>query len=123
MAPEEILKDEYATVEEKETAKKMVALEAQAHVGAIFEDWMRHQAGQFFAKYLEQQIVDARNKWLIEETREKAEHVRIHSQAFLMVKQWIASQIATGRLAGQELKKFHEEGQQLEGQIRLPPRP
>lgn len=123
MAPEEILKDEYATAEEKEIAKKLVALETQAHQGAVFEDWMRHQAGQYFAQYIDSLIVDAKNQWLVHEDRVKAETIRLESRAYLKIKQWIAGQIAAGRLAGTELKKFHDEGQELEGQIKLPPRP
>lgn len=52
MAPEEILKDDYSTEDEKRAAAQLITLQNQAHEGALFEDWMRHQAGQKFSRYL-----------------------------------------------------------------------
>jgi|SRR6185312_1155618 len=120
MSYEDILRDEYSTQDDKEIAAKLMALESQAHEGALFEDWMRHGAGQKFAKYLESQITLAKNDWLSAEDRQAAENIRIQAQVYAKIKAWIYSQIQTGKVAGTEIKKFSDEGTRLNGLIRLP---
>lgn len=117
MAPEEILKDEYSTDEEKEAAARLITLQNQAHEGALFSDWMRHQAGQKFSRYLDEQIADAKNKWLVGADREAAEIVRLQAQVYQKIKLWIAAQIQSGNVASVGIKKFQEEGVKLEGWI------
>lgn len=117
MVPEEILKDEYSTEEEKRAAAQYIVLQNQAHEGALFEDWMRHQAGQKFSRYLEEQITDAKNKWLTGPDREVAETVRLQTQVFVKIKQWIAAQIVSGKVAAEGIKRYQEEGVKLEGWI------
>lgn len=107
----------FTTDDEKEAAEKLARLERQAHEGALFEDWMRHQAGQIFNQYLESQINDAKNRWLAAEDREAAEAVRLQSQSFQKIKQWINAQISAGKLASVEVKRYVEEGAKLEGWI------
>jgi len=123
MTNEETLHDDYATPEEKEIALKLIHLESQAHEGALFEDWMRHGAGLKFAKYLESEITLAKNSWLAAEDRQAAENIRIQAQVYAKIKSWIFSQIQTGKVAGTEIKKFSEEGEKLNGLVRLPQRP
>lgn len=117
MAPEEILKDAFSTDDEKEAAARLITLQNQAHEGALFDDWMRHQAGQKFSRYLEAEIADAKNKWLTGADRDAAEIVRLQTQVFVKIKQWIAAQILSGRVAAEGIKKFQEEGVKLEGWI------
>lgn len=117
MVPEEILKDEYSTDEEKAAAARLIVLQNQAHEGALFEDWMRHQAGQKFSRYLETEIADAKNRWLTGADRDAAEIVRLQTQVFVKIKQWIASQIVSGKVAAEGIKRFQEEGVKLEGWI------
>lgn len=117
MVPEDILKDEYSTDEDKKSAAQYIGFQNQAHEGALFEDWMRHQAGQKFARYLEEQIADAKNKWLVGADREAAEVVRLQTQVFVKIKQWIAAQILSGKVAAEGIKKFQEDGVKLEGWI------
>lgn len=110
--------DAFQTQEDREIADKLASLDRQAHQGAIFEDWIRHQAGQLFTKYLDEQINDSKNKWLASEDREAAEIVRVQAQVYSKIKQWIAAQILSGKTASVELKKFAEEGDKLEGWIK-----
>lgn len=117
MVPEEILKDEYSTDEEKAAASRLIVLQNQAHEGALFEDWMRHQAGQKFSRFLEAEIADAKNRWLTGADRDAAEIVRLQTQVFVKIKQWIAAQIVSGKVAAEGIKKFQEEGVKLEGWI------
>lgn len=108
----------FTTDEDKEAVEKFAVLEKQAHQGALFEDWMRHQAGQLFNQYLESQITDAKNKWLAAEDREAAEITRVQAQVYQKIKQWINAQINAGKLASNEVKKFVQEGAKLEGWVK-----
>jgi hypothetical protein len=104
--------------EDQEHADKLARLEQQAHQGALFEDWIRHQAGQIFLKFLEEQVTDSKNKWLSADDRNGAEIVRVQAQVYQKIKQWIAAQIASGKLASNEVTKFVQEGEKLEGWIK-----
>lgn len=110
--------DAFITQEDKDAQVKLAILDKQAHQGALFDDWIRHQAGQLFLKYLQSQIEDSKNAWLGAEDREKAETVRLQAQVYAKIKGWIHAQIATGKLASNEVKKFSEEGVKLEGWIK-----
>lgn len=117
----DILNDPYSTEDDREIARKLVNLEMQAHTGALYEDWMRHQAGQMFAKYLEGQITLSKNEWLAAPDRDKAEVTRLQAQVYAKIKTWIYAQISAGKLAATESKKFVEEGERLNGLIKPPP--
>lgn len=108
----------FTTEEDKEASAKLAVLEKQAHQGALFDDWIRHQAGQIFNQYLESQITDSKNKWLGAEDREAAELVRVQAQVYQKIKQWINAQIVSGKVASQEVKKFVQEGAKLEGWVK-----
>lgn len=110
--------DAFLTQEDKDAQANLARLEQQAHEGALFEDWMRHQAGQKFSKYLESEITDAKNKWLSATDREAAEVVRLQAQVYQKIKGWINAQISAGKLASVGIKKFSEEGVKLEGWIK-----
>lgn len=110
--------DAFQTQEDKDAAAKLAVLEKQAHQGALFEDWMRHQAGQLFLAYLNGQINDSKNAWLGAIDREAAETVRLQAQVYQKIKSWINAQIATGKLASNNIKSFSEEGVKLEGWIK-----
>ena len=123
MTNQDIINDPFSSQDEKDMAAKLIALEQQAHQGALYEDWMRHQAGQSFAKYLEGQITLAKNEWLAAEDRDKAEITRIQAQVYAKIKTWIYAQIQAGKLAATEVKKFADEGERLNGLIKPPTRP
>jgi hypothetical protein len=109
--------EEFLTQDEQELRAKLELLERQAHTGALFDDWVRHQAGQAFMKYLEEQINDSKNRWLSAADREAAEVVRVQAQVYQKVKGWINAQSASGKVASQEVKRFTEEGVKLAGLI------
>lgn len=122
MTNQDIVNDPYASADEKEVAAKLAALEQQAHQGALFEDWMRHQAGQLFAKYLEGQINLSKNEWLAASDEDSLK-IRYQAQVYAKIKTWIYAQIQAGKLAASETKKFAEEGERLTGLIKPPTRP
>jgi hypothetical protein len=110
--------ERFTTDEEKAAQVQLANFDRQAHQGALFDDWIRHQAGQMFLKYLQTQIEDSKNAWLGATNREAAETVRLQAQVYAKIKAWIHAQIATGKLASNEVKRFSEEGVKLEGWIK-----
>jgi hypothetical protein len=114
---------DFLTEEEKQDQIKLGLLSAQVERGLLFEDWLRSAPGLMFSQMLEAQISDAKNAWLAAADRDKAEMVRIQSQVYLKIKQWIASQIQAGKVAKVGLQQFSEEGTVLSNMIRKPERP
>lgn len=101
--------------------KQLETLTDQAHEGALFADWSRSACSVKLFKWLDEQISDSKNRWLSATSRESAESVRLQAQSYQKIKLWINAQIGAGAVASLGIKKFHEEGIELEGLIKPPP--
>lgn len=101
--------------------KQLSGLNDQAHEGALFADWSRSACSVKLFKWLDEQILDSKNRWLSATSRELAESVRLQAQSYQKIKLWINAQIGAGVVASLGIKKFHEEGIELEGLIKPPP--
>ncbi len=115
--------EEYKTDDEREAERRLALLKTQAERGNLFADWLRAPAGVLFSQMLEAQIADAKNSWLAAPTQVAAEVVRIQSQVYLKIKQWLASQVQAGKVAEAGLTQFEDEGAVLSNMIRQPERP
>lgn len=101
--------------------KQLQGLNDQAHEGALFADWSRSACSVKLFKWLDEQILDSKNRWLSATSRESAESVRLQAQSYQKIKLWINAQIGAGVVASLGIKQFHEEGIELEGLIKPPP--
>lgn len=106
--------------EEVETQRVLGKLEDTAHEGALWSDWGKTYCSQKLFKYLDEQIQLSKNAWL-SATEDEARAIRYRTQSYAMIKSWVASHIQAGNLAGAGIKKFHEEGIELQGLIKPPP--
>lgn len=113
--------NEFVSDEEKQARKLLERLDAQAHEGALFADWAKQYCSVRLFKWLDDQINDSKNRWLTAVSREEAEAVRLESRAYAKIKGWVYAQQKAGELASVGIKEFHEQGVEMEGNIKPPP--
>jgi hypothetical protein len=123
MAEDQSTKQDFVDAGEQDAQKVLGKLTDQAHRGALFSDWTRQYCTRELVKWLDEQIQDTKNMWLSQESREKAEAIRLQAQSYTKIKNWILSQVKAGEVAAEGVKRFHEEGIELAGLIKQPPPP
>jgi hypothetical protein len=123
MAEEALINDDFRSPEDIEVQKKLAGLQDLAHEGALFRDWSTLYCSRKLFKWLDEKISDSKNLWVSATSREEAEAIRLRTQSFTMIKNWIYAQIKAGELAADGVKQLHEEGVTLEGMIKRPPTP
>lgn len=112
--------NEFELPDEKVAQKILGVLESQAHEGALFSDWSRAFCTIQLVKWIDEQIQDSKNSWISADNRDKAEAIRLQAQSYTKTKNWIVSKIRSGELAALGIKKFHDEGIEMEGLIKPP---
>jgi hypothetical protein len=110
--------DDFSSAEEKAAKESLQNLTEKAHEGALFSNWTKSYCTQQFFKWLDEQILDSRNRWLQENAN--AVSIQAEARAFVKVKKWVNAQIGIGTVAALGIKRFHEEGVELEGLIKPP---
>jgi hypothetical protein len=115
--------EEFMSDDERETWRRLKLLKAQAERGNFFADWIRAPAGVLFLEMLEGKIQDAKNAWLSASDRDAAEIVRVQSQVYLKIKQWLAAQVQSGKVAQAGIAQFEEEGTVLSNLSKQPQGP
>lgn len=110
--------NEYKTPEEIAAEKMLASFEKTAHEGALFTDWARSYCTIKFLKWVDEQISDAKNSWISAKDRESAEAIRLQTQSYTKMKNWILAKIREGEVASEGVMKLHAEGVEMEGMIK-----
>jgi|SRR5579871_3353308 len=121
MDEDRTLNEDFVAAEEKEMQKQLQNLTDQAHEGALFSDWSRSFCTREMFKWLDEQIQDSKNNWISATSQQEAEAIRLQAQSYTKIKNWVLSKVRTGDVAAVGVRKFHEEGIELQGLIKPPP--
>jgi hypothetical protein len=90
-------------------------LEMTAQEGAVLREWAKHPGFTILKRWLDQEINDARNRWLSASNKDEAEQLRLENKGLVKVYDFVKKTILQGDFANNQLAKLASESISSDG--------